>query len=207
MRAVSGSRPVLPAPALAALLCAAPVLVGCGADGGAAGGGGVAEKPFYVASFPQGADTPEARKYVLTSTSGPRIRIVQVTPGPHPAPPVPPSPEPGMATAPTVTLPATPPPDSAGVPRPAIAWVNHGQYLAVIVYGSSNCPDGPQRIDVAADQKIDVRLGPLFPGRDPCRADLSAYVTVVQLPQGVTPATPLTARFGKHTATLPAVGR
>jgi hypothetical protein len=190
---------------MAALLVGPPVLAGCGAEGGAADGGGVAEQPFYVASFALGADTPDARKYVLTSAFEPRIRIVQVTPGPHPSPPVAPSPTPGMPTAPAETLPAaTPAPGFTGVPAPAIGWVNNGRYLAVIIYGSGNCPDGPQRIDVVADQKIDVHLGPLFPGRDPCLADLSPHVTVVELPQGVTPIKPLTARFPKHQVTIPA---
>lgn len=164
---------------MAAVLAAAPVLAGCAGDDGAAGGG-VAAQPFYVASFRPGEGGPAEQKYVLTSESGPRIRIVVATPGPPPAPP------------------------ATGAPAPAIAWVNDGQYLAVTTYGSSSCPAGPQRIDVVADQEIEVRLGGVFPDRNVCTADLGPYVTVVKLPQGVTPAEPLTARFGKRTATLPA---
>ena len=207
MRAVNGSRLALPALAMAALLTGAPTLAACGASGGGAGGGGVTEQALYVASFRPGWDSPEERKYVLTSASGPRIRIVLVSPEPH-APPITSSPELGAPTAPTQTLLATtPPPDSTGAPAPAISWVNDGHYLAVITYGSGSCPEGPQSIDVVADQEIEVRLGALFPGRDICTADLGPYVTVVDLPQAITPTKPLTARFGKREATIPAVGR
>jgi hypothetical protein len=204
MRVVSGSRPVLRALALAALLSASPVVVGCG-DG--AHGGAVTGQPFYVASFRPGGGSPEEQKYVLTSESGPRLRIVMETPGPHPAPPAASSTQPGTPTAPTQTSPVTPSPDPTGGPAPAIAWVNDGQFLAVITYGSGSCPDGPQSIRVVAEQEVEVRLGAFFPGRDVCTADLGPYVTVVKVPQGVTPAKPLTARFGTREATLPAVNR
>jgi hypothetical protein len=207
MPVVSGSRPALPALALAALLSAAPLLVGCGAGAGGAGGGGVTGRPFYVASFRPGGGIPEEQRYVLTSESGPRIRIVTETPGVDPGPLAASSSQAGTPTAPAQTSGVSPSSAATGVPTPVIAWVNDGQYLAVITYGSGSCPDGPQSIRVVADQEVEVRLGPFFPGRDVCTADLGPYVTVVKLPQGVTPAKPLTARFGSNEATLPGASR
>jgi hypothetical protein len=66
MPVVSGSGSVLRALALAAVLSAAPVLVGCG---GGAGGGGVTGQPFYVASFTPGKGSSAEQKYVLTTAS------------------------------------------------------------------------------------------------------------------------------------------
>jgi hypothetical protein len=166
----------------------------------------VTGQPFYVASFRPGGGSSEEQTYVLTSESGPGSRIVMETPGPSPVPPAASS-QPGTPTAPTQTSPGAPSPDATGAPAPAIAWVNDGQYLAVITYGGSGCPDGPQSIRVVAEQQIEVRLGAFFPDRDVCGADLAPYVTVVKLPQGVTPAKPLTAHFGKRQATLPAASR
>lgn len=205
MPVVSGSRPLLAALALAALLSAAPMLAGCGAGGGGTGGGVVTQQPFYVASFRPGGGSPEEHKYVLTSGSEPHIRIVQVTPGTHPVPAAASPRQPGTPTA-SMQPPVTPPSDATGAPAPGIAWVNNGQYLAVTTYGSSSCPDGPESIRVVADQEIEVGLGGLFPDSDVCTADLGPYVTVVKLPQGVTPTKPLTAHFGKRQATLPAAG-
>ncbi|SFE96172.1 hypothetical protein SAMN05216574_107184 [Blastococcus tunisiensis] len=52
-----------------------------------------------------------------------------------------------------------------------------------------------------------IGLGSLFPDRDPCTADMSTHVTVVELPQGVTPTKRLVARFGNHEVTIVAVSR
>ncbi|MCU1668947.1 MAG: hypothetical protein JWP40_1874 [Blastococcus sp.] len=104
-------------------------------------------------------------------------------------------------------VPGHPATDATGAPAPAIAWVNDGQYLAVITYGGSGCPDGSQSIRAVADQEVEVRPGAFFPGSDVCGADLAPYVTVVKLPQGVTPAKLRTARFGRREATLPPASR
>jgi len=202
MRVVNKTRPMLPALALAALVSAAPVLGGCGAGGGRSNDGGVTGRPFYVASFRPGGGSSQEQKYVLTSESGPRIRIVTETPGVQS---VPPAASPSQPVAATSS--GTPSSVATGVPPPAIAWVNYGQYLAVITYGSSSCPDGPQSLHVVADQEVEVRLGAFFPGKDVCTADLAPYVTVVKLPQGATAAKPLTVRFGKGDETLPAATR
>lgn len=181
MPVVSGSRSVLPALALAALLSAAPLLAGCG---GGAGGGGVTGQPYYVASFTPGKGSSAEQKYVLTSESGPT-----------------------SSPAGTQTSDVTSGSDTTGLPSPTIAWVNGGQFLAVITYGSGSCPDGPQSIRVIAGQVVEVRLGQVFPGSDACTADLRPYVTVVKLPASVTPTKPLTARFESSEATLPAASR
>ena len=41
---------------------------------------------------------------------------------------------------------------------------------------------GPPAIDVVADPVIEIRLGPLVGEGDACTADMSGYVTVVDLP-------------------------
>jgi hypothetical protein len=200
MRAVNGPRPVWPLLAMAALLAATPVLAACGA-------GGPGSSP-YVAEFALGADTPEAREFELMPMPGPRV---QMLPEPSPAPRTMLS-DPGEGFERSYT-PSVPAPDSGGpsplelVFEPSIAWVNHGQYLAVVVYGSGSCPSGPDSIEVVAEQEIEIRLGRLFPDRDPCTADMSPHVTVVELPPGVTPTKPLVARFGDREVTIEAVGR
>jgi hypothetical protein len=85
--------------------------------------------------------------------------------------------------------------------------VNDGQYLGVVTFGSSSCPSGPHAIEVVADQEIEIHLGPLPIQGDACSADISGYVTVVELPQGVTPTKPLVARFEDHEVTIKAAGR
>jgi hypothetical protein len=88
----------------------------------------------------------------------------------------------------------------------SVAWVNDGEYLAIVAYGSGSCPNGPHNISVVGDQKLEVRVGPLFPDRDVCTADLGPHVTVVEIPEGITPTKPLVARFEDREVTLSAVG-
>jgi hypothetical protein len=175
---VCGPRPVRPLLVLAALLAVAPALAACGAGKGT---------PLpYVAEFALGGDTAEAREFLLTPTPGPRL---QVLPEPSHAPPI------------------TPAPSSGGPPsfEPSVAWVNDGRYLGVVTYGSGSCPSGPHGIEVVADQVVEIRLGPLFSDRDVCSADMSGHVTVVELPEPITPTQPLTARFGEREMTIPAI--
>ena len=172
------------------------------------GGDGEGVPLPYMGQFAFGADTAEARQFALTPMPGPRV---QVLPEPSHAPRTtlrdlgegfeltsPPSPEPT--------------PGSGGQPslesafQPSVAWVNDGQYLGVVTFGSSSCPSGPQGIEVVADQEIEILLGPLFSGRDVCSADISGHVTVVELPQGITPTRPLVARFDGGQVTLGPVG-
>ena len=194
MPPVGGRRPAL---AMVALLAAGPALAACGADRGGAG------TPLpYVAEFALGADTPEARDHVLTPTPGPRV---QVLPEPAPAPPMTPVPGPGEEVPVEPTTPAP----GRQVPletfQPSVAWVDGGEHLAVVTFGSGSCPSGPHGIEVVADQVVEIRLGPLFAGRDVCTADMSGHVTVVELPAGITPTEPLVARFADREVTIPAV--
>ena len=85
--------------------------------------------------------------------------------------------------------------------------MNDGRYLGVITWGTSSCPAGPQAIEIVADQLIEIRLAPLLVEGDVCSADMSGYVTVVELPDGVTPAEPLVARFDDQEVTIEAVSR
>ena len=186
-----------PLPAMAALLAFPLVLAACG-TGEAAG-------PSLVADFPLGADTTEAREFVLTPTPGIRVRILPATPMTVP--------DPGGVVPPELSHTPAPTPGSGGrspveaAHRPTVAWVNDGRYLAVVTFGSGSCPSGPTSIEVMADQEIDVRLGPLVHDGDVCSADMRGHVTVVELPSGITPTKPLVAGFGNNEATIEAVGR
>jgi hypothetical protein len=201
MRAVKASGPVWPLPATTALVAVTPVLAARDIGGDGAG----APLP-YVAEFALGAGTAEGQQFVLTPTPGPQI---QVLPEPSPAPSITPSPDLGeqQPTEPMQTLPVTPTPDPGGWPsfEPSATWVNDGQYLGVITFGSGSCPSGPYGIEVVADQEIEIRLGPLFPDRNVCSADIAGHVTVVKLPHGITPTKPLVARFDGGPVTLPAI--
>ncbi|MGY1640280.1 hypothetical protein ACI782_03995 [Geodermatophilus sp. SYSU D00703] len=195
---MDGPRPVLPLVPVPALLVAALALAACGT-----GVGGPGAPLPHVAAFALGGDTPEAREFVLTPVPGPDI---QVLPEPSPAPP-----SPDLGEYVPTRPPADPwtPPDPGGWPsfQPSVAWVNDGRYLAVVTFGSSSCPSGPYGIEVVAEQEIEIRIGPLFADRDVCSADMSGHVTVVEVPQGITPTKPLRARFGEREVTIPAVGR
>jgi hypothetical protein len=186
---------------MATLLAATPALAACG-------GGGPGSSP-YVTEFGLGADTPEAREFELTPMPGPRV---QVLPEPSHAPRFT-LPDPGEGFELSYTPSPAPVPDSGGQSplesafQPSIAWVNDGQYLGVVTWGSGSCPSGPDSIEVVADQEIEIRLGALFPDRNACSADMSGHVTVVELPQGVTPTKQLVARFGNHEVTIEAVSR
>jgi hypothetical protein len=200
MRAVDGPRPVWPLLTMAALLAAAPALAACGAGGGETG----APMP-YVAEFGLGRGSPEEREFVLTPPPGPRVEVL---PAPSPGPPLTPSPLDEQLLDPTPAPPATSPaPGPAWSFEPSVTWVNDGQYLGVVTFGSSSCPSGPHAIEVVADQEIEIHLGPLPIQGDACSADMSGYVTVVELPQGVTPTKPLVARFEDHEVTIKAAGR
>jgi hypothetical protein len=193
---------VWPLVAVTALLAATPVLAACGAGGGGAGG------PLaYVAEFALGFGAPEERQFVLT----PVPSFGPVLPEPSLGPPLTPSPldeQPLLKPSPP---PATQAPEPDGQPpfgpSPSVAWVNDGQYLGVVTWGSGSCPSGPHGIEVVAEQEVEIRLGPLFADRDVCSADISGHVTVVELPQGVTPTKPLVARFEEREVSIPAVGR
>jgi hypothetical protein len=197
MGVMSGSRRLWPLVAMAALPAVSLVLGACGT--------GAAASPSYVAEFALGADTPEAREFVLAPTPSPRFQL-------RPAPPMT-VPDPGDEVPLEFSYTPAPAPDSSGQSpletafQPSVAWVNDGQYLGVVTFGSSSCPSGPQGIKVVADQVIEIRLGPLFPDRDVCSADMSGHVTVVELPSEVSPTKPLVARFSDHEVTIEAVGR
>jgi hypothetical protein len=186
-----------------ALVVPTAALAACGD-----GGGGVGSPLPYVAEFALGADAPEAREFVLTPTPVPRV---QVLPAPSPAAPM--TPVPDLREEVPVETSTAPVPDSGERSllepafQPSVAWVDDGRYLGVVAFGSSSCPSGPLAIEVVADQEIQIRLGPLFPDRDVCSADLSGHVTVVELPEGITPTKPLTARFAERGVTIPAVAR
>lgn len=188
---------------MAALLTAMSALAACRTDEN-----GLSSRLPYVAEFLPGTDTPEERQFVLTPAPTPQLLLL---PEASSAPPVTPSPDLGedWPTTPTQTLPITPTPDTGGSPSfgSSVAWVNDGQYLAVVTYGSSSCPSGPHSIDVVADQEIEIRLGLLFPDRDVCTADVRSHVTVMELPQGIMPTKPLVTHFGTRKVTMPAVVR
>lgn len=84
--------------------------------------------------------------------------------------------------------------------------MNGGEYLAVVSWGSGSCPSAPHAIDVAGNQEITIRLGPLFPDRDPCTTDLSGHVTVLELPDGISPTAPLVAHFEESDVRIEAAG-
>lgn len=201
MLVVNGRRRIWPLLSRAVPLATAPVLVACG-TGASAG-------PSHVAEFALGADTPASREFALGPMPGPRV---QVLPEPSPAPPMTPVPDPGEEVPLEFSFTPAPAPDPGGQSpfdaafQPSVAWVNGGEYLGVVTFGSSSCPSGPRGIEVVADQEIEIRLGSLFPGRDVCSADMSGHVTVVELPSGITPTKSLTARFGDHEVTVEAVG-
>jgi hypothetical protein len=198
MRAMIRPRPTWPLRAMAPLPAISLVLAACGT--------GAAASPSYVAEFALGADTPEAREFVLTPTPDLRFQVL-------PAPPMMTVPEPGDEVPLEPFDPPAPAPDSYGESplerafQPTVAWVNDGQYLGVVTFGSGSCPDGPTGIEVVADQVIEIRLGPLFSDREVCSADMTGHVTVVELPSQVSPTEPLAARFGDHEVTIEAAGR
>lgn len=185
---VDGWGPERRALAAAGVLVVMWVLASCGA----ASGGERSEPLPFVAEFQLGWNTPEEQEFVLTPPPGAQVELL-------PAP----SPEslsalPGDEQAPLETAgpssPVQPPPDAAPF-EPTIAWVNGGEYLAVVSWGSGSCPSAPHAIDVVGEQEITIRMGSRFPDRDPCTADMSGHVTVLEMPDGISPTKPLVAHF------------
>lgn len=175
MRAVDGPRSAWPL--LVAMLAATPALAACGVGGSEAG----APMP-HVAEFGLGRGTPEEREFVLTPPPSPRVEVL---PAPSPGPSLTPPPvDEEFSDASPAPPAASPAPGPAWSFGPSVAWVDDGQYLGVVTYGSSSCPSGPQSVELVADQEIEIRLGQLFPERDVCSADVSPHVTVVELPPG-----------------------
>src|SRR4051812_4136680 len=183
MQRVHRARPLL----AMGLLVGASVPAGCGS--GSAG----APSP-YVAEFALGEDSVAARSFQLMEPAAPPLQVV---PEPSAAPLIVPTPDLGAPE---------PAPTSVGWPSfaPSVAWVNDGQYLGVVTFGSGSCPSGPHALSVAGDQEIEVRLGPLFPDREVCPAAVRGHVRGVGLPGGITPDEPLLARFEEREVTIPA---
>ena len=197
MRAMIGPRRMWLLLAMAAVPAISLALTACGS--------GAVASPSYVAEFALGADSPEAREFVLSPMPDLRFQLL-------PAPPMMTVPDPRDEVPLEFSYTPAPAPESGGQSpleaafQLSVAWVNDGQYLGVVTFGSGSCPDGPTGIEVVADQVIEIRLGPLFPDRDVCSADMRGHVTVVELPSEVTPTKPLVARFGDDEVTIEAVG-
>jgi hypothetical protein len=75
---------------------------------------------------------------------------------------------------------------------PPVVWADDGRHLAVTTHGSSSCPRGPTDVSVAGTQELRVEIGFLFPGRDPCTADMAVTTTEVDVPDGISADEPLT---------------
>lgn len=156
-----------------------------------------------VATFGLGRGSPQERDFVLTPRPGTQV---QVLPAPSRAPTLTPSPlAEQLATSAPAPSANSPAPEPMWSFEPSVAWVNDGEYLGVITWGSGSCPSGPQGIDVIADQEIEIRLVGLFDESDACTADISGYVTVVEMPDGIRPREPLVARVADREVTIPAV--
>jgi hypothetical protein len=98
---------------------------------------------------------------------------------------VPHVPTPTVPTAPGQTFEVLPPP-------PPVAWTDDGARLAVTTSGSSNCPLGPTDVEVVGTQEVRIHVTFLFPGRDPCTADVAPRTTGIEVPEGISADEPLT---------------
>lgn len=74
-----------------------------------------------------------------------------------------------------------------------LAWVDGGDHLAVIIRGSSSCPRGPGSLSVTGPQQLRIDVVDLHPEREVCSADDAPHVTVVEVPEGLDPARPVSA--------------
>jgi hypothetical protein len=83
------------------------------------------------------------------------------------------------------------------------AWVNEGEYLAVVTYGSSSCPRVPVRADVADDGTVRFALERVD-HEDVCSADVAPHYSILEVPDGLSPESPARLLFGDREATLPA---
>lgn len=166
--------------AAVALLAVSSVLAACSGSSQPAG-----EPMPHVAAFRLGSGAVDEQEYVLAPVAAPRVDSREEQQSP---PTTPRAPEQGSAFVPTV------------------AWVNDGRYLGVMTWGSGSCPSVPYEIRGVADQEIEVRLGELHPDAEICTADVSGFVTVVEVPDGVAPTRPLTVRFDENEVILEPVG-
>ncbi|MFD2094173.1 hypothetical protein [Blastococcus deserti] len=107
-----------------------------------------------------------------------------------------PAPDAGGPTEDLFPLPSVPadpgPTFEVRPPPPPVSWADGGRRLAVTTWGSSSCPTGPGDVEVVGAREVRVEITFLFPGRDPCTADVAPRTTAVDLPEGVTADQPLT---------------
>lgn len=192
VQAVDGTRTALRRRAGTAVVVAAPVLAGCGSGGGAAG-----EGLEIVAEYRLGDDSDEERRFPLTPAPGSRPEVL-------PAPsevPLDDEPLPDPSPVPSVVPPE---PGTDIMSGPTVAWVDDGRYLAVVTYGSSSCPAGPDAVDLISEQVLAISVAPLT-AAVVCSAAMSPYVVVVEGPRGIVLTEPLVARFEYSEVTIEAV--
>ncbi len=88
-------------------------------------------------------------------------------------------------------VPGVPEPTVEVPPPPPVRWADDAEQLVVVTSGSSSCPTGPTDLAVVGDQEIRMEIGPLFPEREPCTADMAVRSTEVEVPDGVSADRPL----------------
>ena len=85
-----------------------------------------------------------------------------------------------------------PPPPGRAHLGLAIAWVDDGAHLAVTTFGSSTAPTLPTTIEVNG-QRVTLTLELRNPDGAPMSADISPYVTVIEVPSGLDRLAPVIA--------------
>lgn len=85
---------------------------------------------------------------------------------------------------------------------PDVGWVDSGSYLAIRSHGSGSCPSRPTSIEATADALV-IDMGPVFPGQNACTYDLSTYIVLIAVPDGVDPTATTPVVLDGGTAYLP----
>lgn len=73
------------------------------------------------------------------------------------------------------------------------AWLVDGQRLAVILYGSSTCPQTIAGLSITGEQELTATLDPALGGV--CARDLVPHTTVFETPEGINPKLEVTMIF------------
>lgn len=98
------------------------------------------------------------------------------------------------------------PSSSARVPSfpfAAAGWLDAGARFAVVVSGSSSCPDFPASIEVVNSQHLKLSLDSR--GGPNCTADMAPRTYIIRTPSAVDVSREVTLEYGETTVVLPAL--
>ncbi|KQO97513.1 hypothetical protein [Leifsonia sp. Leaf264] len=88
--------------------------------------------------------------------------------------------------------------------EPFASWLDHGDQIALTLYGSSGCPPVGESMRVRSSNSLVVELVPIAPDKA-CTADYAPHTTVFATPSDVTTTSDVSILVDDQSITLPAM--